>query len=350
MRRLALAVLLLAALALPGRAGASYPWPFKPFHVQHPIRGFFGDPRTVFGNIAAEDGIDGLGFFSFHQGVDIVAPNGTPIYSVSDGRAHYLGEHVLNVSTGHDVIFQYFHIIPVVGEHQRVWQSRTILGYVEPPFGHVHLTEIDGMRAVNPLLPGHLTPFRDSVKPRIDAIELRDAAGTAPEPVCGHVQILAQASDQPPLPVPPPFNGLPVAPAYVAWTLRRADGRTVMPWRVTADFTHHLPPTQAFWKVYARGTYQNDPRFGYLQYPHTAGRYLFQLAASYDTTGLRDGDYVVLVRARDVRGNETMRSTSFAVDNSRPCASDGPPPTLAPVLPNPGQSGGGGGSEEPPSP
>jgi hypothetical protein len=47
LRRACLVVLL--ALALPA-AAAAYSWPVRPFNKQHPIRGFFGDPRTVFEN------------------------------------------------------------------------------------------------------------------------------------------------------------------------------------------------------------------------------------------------------------------------------------------------------------
>jgi hypothetical protein len=345
MRRLALALLLPAVLALPTGA-AAYPWPFKPFDQQHPIRGFFGDPRTVFGNTVAQGGIDGNGFFSFHQGVDIAAPNGTPIYSVSDGRAHYLGAHVLDVLAGHGVLFQYFHIIPVVGEKQRVRKSKTILGYVQPPFGHVHLTEIDRTRVVNPLQPGHLTPYRDTTRPRIAGIVLRNAAGAAPEPICGRVQILVQASDEPPLPVPGPFDGLPVAPARVSWRLTRADGKVVTQWRDAANFTRRLPPARDFWTIYARGTYQNDPRFGSLQFPHTSGRYLFQLAAGLDTRHLQNGRYLVFARVADERGNASVRSVPFVVDNAGPCANQGTAPTLPPVLIGRGEPGGG--SEEPP--
>ena len=68
-----LLVLLRSPLAVASGASA-YPWPFKPFNKQHPIRGFFGDPRTVFENGVLSGGFDGPGFFSFHQGVDIAAP------------------------------------------------------------------------------------------------------------------------------------------------------------------------------------------------------------------------------------------------------------------------------------
>src|SRR5437588_5259127 len=135
MRLLAL-IALGSALALASASAASpYTWPFKPFNKQHPIRGFFGDPRTVYENGVLAGAFDGPGFFSFHQGVDIAAPNGTPIYPVASGVAHYLGAATLNVDTGmyegNDRVFQYFHIVPVVGEGEHVIAEHTVLGYVQ---------------------------------------------------------------------------------------------------------------------------------------------------------------------------------------------------------------------------
>src|ERR1700751_4559233 len=94
------APLLLLLLASSANAASPYPWPFKPFDKQHPIRGDFGDPRTVYENGILADPFDGAGFFSFHQGVDIAAPNGTPIYAIANGTAHYLGAATLNLDTG----------------------------------------------------------------------------------------------------------------------------------------------------------------------------------------------------------------------------------------------------------
>src|SRR5262245_36755398 len=60
-----------------GSAVPSYGWPVKPFHVQHPVRGFFGDPRI---------GMTPKGMHSgFHFGIDISCPNGTPVYATLDG-------------------------------------------------------------------------------------------------------------------------------------------------------------------------------------------------------------------------------------------------------------------------
>ena len=57
----------LAALALLVPAAASaYSWPIRPFFQQHPVRGYFNDPRLA----GPEQG--------FHFGVDIVAADHTP--------------------------------------------------------------------------------------------------------------------------------------------------------------------------------------------------------------------------------------------------------------------------------
>ena len=49
----------------------SYEWPVMPFTQQHPVRGFFGDPR-----------IGDAGGTSFHFGIDVSVADGTPVYSV----------------------------------------------------------------------------------------------------------------------------------------------------------------------------------------------------------------------------------------------------------------------------
>ena len=53
---------------------APYPWPVKPFDRQHPVRAFFNDPRIADASHA------------FHFGIDISAPDRTPVYAVKPGK------------------------------------------------------------------------------------------------------------------------------------------------------------------------------------------------------------------------------------------------------------------------
>ena len=55
-----------------------YGWPVKPFNRQHPVRGFFGDPRIAEGRKGTTR--------SFHFGIDISCPDGTPVYATMSGR------------------------------------------------------------------------------------------------------------------------------------------------------------------------------------------------------------------------------------------------------------------------
>jgi len=346
MTRLRIAVVSLLVVTLVQAGGAAaYSWPFRPFDQQHPIRGFFGDPRTVYENGILSGAFEGPGFFSFHQGIDISAPDGTPIYPSEDGTAHYIGSATLNIVTDHNVVFQYFHIVTVVGEGQQVIARKTILGYVQPPFGHVHISEIDGTQVVNPLQPGHLEPYHDYTKPVIRDIVIRDQTGDVQTPLglCGRIEFDVDAYDTPPVAVPGKFEGLPVAPSLVQWTVTNLRGTTVVPWRTAADFRTTLPPNAHFWDTYAKGTYQNAPRFGREQYTSMDGRFLFQLAGNYDTTALGNGVYVMTVLVGDGHGHKTLDAERFSVLNARsgvcpgslaaPPGTEPPPDTEPPVTP-----------------
>jgi hypothetical protein len=340
MRLHRLVLLPVLLLLVPAGSASAYSWPFKPFDRQHPIRGFFGDPRTVYDNGILAGAFDGPGTFSFHQGIDIAAPNGTPIYAVADGTAHYLGSATLNVVTDDGITFQFFHIVSVVGEGERVTARKTILGYVQPPFAHVHISEIDGIRVVNPLQRGHLTPYRDTTKPVIRAITVRNQAGEVQTPLglCGRVEIEVEAFDIPPVVVPGKFSGLPVAPALVRWTLTRLAGAAAVPWTTIADFRETLPPKGRFWGVYARGTYQNAPRFGREQYTSMPGRFLFLLADDYDTRALPNGVYIATVFVGDGQGHKALATQRLSVLNARDGSCPGSLPTPPGTPPPPGET------------
>jgi hypothetical protein len=313
-------VLIPVALLFAGVGDAlAYPWPIKPFNKQHPVRGNFGDPRTVFQLPPGEDGLNGPGGFSFHNGVDISCPPGTAVYPVRSGTARIKADSTVVVSAPNRPAFHYVHITPAVFDGQHVLAKRTVLGYVQAWAGHVHLTELDHGHVVNPLAPGHLSPYRDTIRPTIASISVHDERGQEISPLglSGRVQLTAEAYDLSSVPVPGPWFNLPVSPAFVAWRLERLATETLaVPTTVTADFRESEPSNRAFWRVYARGTYQNMPRFASEIFTSMPGRYVYNLTPGLlDTQTLANGVYVLWVLAVDVRGNWTSASQRISIFN-----------------------------------
>ena len=65
---------------------SSYGWPVNPFDRQHPVRGSFADPRTIFrGNPTMRGLMTSRCACSYHQGIDVSAPDGTEVYAVRSG-------------------------------------------------------------------------------------------------------------------------------------------------------------------------------------------------------------------------------------------------------------------------
>jgi hypothetical protein len=316
MRLRLLLALVSLALVHAGAAGA-YPWPLKPFHRQHPIRANFGDPRTRFMNTMLTDGLEGPGLFQFHNGIDIYAPNGTPVYPVASGTAHLINDSAIAVRTHKGRTFQYYHLVARVANGQRVVALRTILGYVLRPYEHVHLTEIRGHTVWNPVARGGISPYRDGTTPEIESITARPEGSLVPldaEKICGVVSIVASAHDTRPTRVPGPLGDFPVAPALVTWRFERVRGPVYVPDVRVADFRKTLPLVRNFWDVYARGTFQNSPRFSNRQY-FMPGRYLYNLATAVYTPSYPNGVYEVTVRATDMRGNASEAKQRFTIAN-----------------------------------
>lgn len=285
------------ATASPAHA---YGWPVKPFNQQHPVRGYFGDPR-----------IEGKSR-SIHFGIDISAPNGTPVYATLDGvaRIHPLHADVVIVYGAGSVSFEYWHIVPTIRPGEHVTAYRTVIGHVEKPWGHVHFTEEHGLTIVNPLRPGALEPYRDTTRPSIGAITFERDGTPLGDRVHGTIDIVAAAWDTTPLPVPPPWANKPVAPALVEWRLLGTRSLlSASTWRVAIDFRYALP-LRPFDTVYAAWTRQNRPwkRGG-------TGRYRYYLAHGLDTRSLANGTYRVAVRVSDTRGNSRTASRTFTVAN-----------------------------------
>jgi len=289
------------------QTGPAYHWPIKPFDRQHPIRGAFGDPRTV--NVDQPFGWTGpseIGAHSFHNGIDIVGSPGTPVYPVVSGWVVRAKQDEIVVRTDDGRSFQYYHLSRARAAHggRFVVVDRTILGWIRVRYGHVHLAEIDHGVIQNPLAPGHLEPYRDRTRPVAGELYVDD--GPLPSALDGRAvgpqDKLAVAADDPQaMPVTGPWAGLPQVPALVEWRLFH--GQTHTAWTVAVDFRETEPIPRDFWQVYGPGTYQNSPAFAHHLYLGTPGRFLFRLHLHLNRR--RPGLYHLVVRVADVRGNQS---------------------------------------------
>ncbi|HKB94742.1 MAG TPA: M23 family metallopeptidase [Gaiellaceae bacterium] len=289
-------------LALPSAAQA-YGWPVKPFDRMHAVRGSFDDPRFHLRP-------DLTAAASFHFGVDIPAPDGTPVYAVEPGLV-VSGHDWVNVRRPNRRMFGYWHVRPAVktGVHVRLHQ---LIGWVAPGWGHVHLAETVAGAYRNPLRPGALTPYRETNVPVVASISVVRLDGHALQAVqsasvSGTVGLIADAYEVPSIEPPPPWNVSRLVPSLVRWRLIPATGDPPGPWRVAADFRTRLLPANWFSRVYAPGTYQNKP--------NRPGDYRLWLTPSFDTTTLPNGTYYVDVEAESVRGVIGESSIALAVAN-----------------------------------
>ena len=207
-----------------------YGWPVLPFDDQHPVRGAFGDPRI--------GGAHGTSR-QFHFGVDVSAPNGTPVYATMDGTVSFIHEDAISVNGPNGVSFEYWHIVPLVRPGARVQSYRTVLGRVERPWAHVHFSERRNGVYVNPLRPGAMGPYVDETRPSVRAISLRQG------------DLTADVEDVTPMAVPAPWADLPVMPAVVRWRVLGGSWRTVFDVRLT------IPDASRFAALYAPATRQN---------------------------------------------------------------------------------------------
>jgi hypothetical protein len=312
-----------AGLALPGGPfrAASYGWPIKPFDQQHPIRGVFGDPRTLFhGPPVPSTLLTGGCACSFHYGIDLPTRPHQAVYAVTSGTVVDETPSFITVDSGHGRLFSYWHLDFLVKRGDHVEAGTTILGRSRTSNSHVHFSESDNGRLVNPLQPGHLTPYVDTVPPRVSSISFRAADGVTPELanfVRGPLVIVAEASDASSFDaVGDAWCRLPVTPALLTWRIEQWNGKVVLHERTAVDFRRTAPPNSRFWATYARGSFQNVAGFGNHYSWAQPGVYLFKLTARpFDTRRLRDGSYDVIVTAADIRGNSSSLSQRFSVHN-----------------------------------
>jgi hypothetical protein len=276
-------------------ASASYGWPLRPFHTQHAVRGFFGDPRIARGRTGV--------IRSFHFGIDIAGDDGTPVYATLTGRVRGGNSHhdVVAIAGSNGRVFSYWHVVPAVRRGAHVVAYKTLIGHIAPTWGHVHFAEFRSGTALNPLRPGALGPYADTMKPLITGLGLPQS-GLAEAPVAaltGPTELVVEAHDNPQMRVPSPWDDLAAAPALVRW---RIDHQR---WVTAVDFRKVVPKPDAYDAAYAYHTHQNRP--------HRRGHYLIYLARSWDPSNVAPGRHSLHVMVADIRGNTATASVAFTI-------------------------------------
>jgi murein DD-endopeptidase MepM/ murein hydrolase activator NlpD len=293
-----LAVAALAALA-SAPAASAYGWPLKPFRKAHPIRATFGDPRY---HLGAEGSLS-----AFHFGVDIVARDGQPVYSVEPGVVVRRRADSVTIGRPSGRRYGYWHVRPVVrsGTHVKLHQ---LLGYVIKGWGHVHFAESLRGKYRDPLRKGALTPYYDHTSPTISSVQLLtpDGAAVDPQHVAGTIDVTANIYDTPQITPPAPWNVARLAPASVWWEVVNSSGVMVES-AFTVNFDYTLPLNALYSWIYAPGTYQNKP--------HRPGQYIFWIFHGLDTTAFPNGTYTLEVMAGDTRRNVGTATVAFDVSN-----------------------------------
>ena len=286
-------VLSVLALVVPAAASA-YGWPIRPFYQQHLIRGYFNDPRLS----GDESG--------FHFGVDVSAPDGTPVYAIDPGTARVHGQTVSIVPRRGGHRLSYWHVVPAVVKGQRV-RRHQLIGHVVAGAEHVHLAEYKDGTYINPLRLGGLAPYIDDTVPQIPSLTFYSGGRPiAPEAVTGTVDIAAEAFDTPPVAIPLPWNQAIFTPSLIRWRVVQGQN-TIRQWETPVDFRTFLLPINLFTFVYAPGTFQNKAG--------RRGRYEFYLAHQFDTRVLPNGSYVLQVDALDEQENVGQALFAFTVRN-----------------------------------
>jgi hypothetical protein len=269
----------------------------KPFDRQHPVRGYFGDPRI--GNGGASR--------SFHFGVDVAAPNGTAVYATATGTVsrNALHDDVVVIHRADGVELEYWHLSPSVSSGQRVVAYRTIVGHILKPWAHVHFSERRGDTYVNPLRPGAMGPYVDRTCPAAARLSFeREGKSLDSRALRGAFDVVLEAADSPALSAPPPWAELPVTPEVIRWRVVDERDRPVTHWRSAFDVRESLPPVD-FAAVYADGTTQNHAK--------SPGRFRFRLARGLTASSLGAGDYTLQVALSDARGNTARSSWDFDI-------------------------------------
>ena len=312
-------------------------WPADPMEGPHEVTGTMGEARG------------GENSGRFHAGLDVQAPEGTPVRVVRDGT-------VTNPVATSDfgTLSESLRIGPITYVHLRAGRtprgqplddSRFVVTRDEKgrvshmrvkrgsrfttgeqigtvnPFNHVHLNVGWPSEEINPLR-FRLVQFEDSISPTIAAIHLFTLDGTRlvarrrePLVVDQPVQVVVDAWDQADGNKERRRLGL----YELGYQVLRKDGSPVAGFetpRATILFDELSPDPDAPGIVYANGS--GIPFYGrrsthFLYIVTNSLRGGRGAVSAWDPSGLEPGDYIIRVIARDFSGNEAVAGRDLLV-------------------------------------
>jgi murein DD-endopeptidase MepM/ murein hydrolase activator NlpD len=271
-----------------------YPWPVTPFNQSQEITGNFCEYRST--TTPAH----------FHNGTDIPKADGSPVYSVKDGRIVSIGTVG---SYGNNAWVRvddkaYVHIQPnpslSVGDS--VFTSQTVLGHILTGLGHVHFTNgYVGSETNSLLMNSGLTPYNDPWPPIIRLVQFYQNNTTNEFPtneLSGLVDIIVKVDEQN---APPgsPTSRLNNGTYKIGYKILSSDSATVVyePPNGGLRFKFDTKPSNSYVDIV------------YFQSMSSTSSHVYQVSNDiwqdnyWDTTILPEDDYVVLVFTEDTRQN-----------------------------------------------
>ena len=231
-------------------SGQGYGYPVKPFDREHLMRANFGDPRMQFhGPPTITRSCTGTAASRSTRASTSPLPAAPPSTPSSTGPYARLAG-VDPRDFGRQPRLRVLAHRPARPERRAGHRSADAARPRHRISNHVHLTEYEGGRVVNPLVPGRLTPYHDSTRPVVRTIGFRRSdSGSDVLPIFlrGSVEIVASAET-------PRLQRL----THVVRTDdarldhledQQVDGRIVVPERVAIDVRTTVPPDSSFWST-----------------------------------------------------------------------------------------------------